>query len=115
MTPADFDRHNEEVKRVWEAYRAGKPLRVPVMLGINPRFTMWMPEANPRGITFEQYFSDPQLMLERQIEHFFWVQHHVPQDAEMGLPKNAWPVYVDFQNVYEAAWLGCELRYYPDQ
>lgn len=33
----------------------------------------------------------------------------------MGLPKNGWPVYVDFQNVYEAAWLGCELKYYSDQ
>lgn len=115
MKSIDFERHNEEAQGVWEAYRAGKPVRVPVIFGINPRFTMWMPEANPRGIIFEQYFSDPQVMLERQIEHFFWVQHHVPQDAEMGLPKNGWPVYVDFQNVYEAAWLGCELRFYFDQ
>ncbi|MEK9135634.1 MAG: uroporphyrinogen decarboxylase family protein, partial [Bacteroidota bacterium] len=100
---------------MWDAYRAGKPIRVPVMLGINARFTMWMPEANPKGVTFEQYFSDPQIMLERQIEHAYWVQHHVPQDAEMGLPKSGWPASVDFQNTYEAAWLGCELRYYPDQ
>jgi uroporphyrinogen-III decarboxylase len=115
MTPIDFDRHNEEVQKIWSAYRSGNPIRVPVMFGTNPRYTMWMPEANPRGITFEQYFSDPQIMLERQIEHQRWVRYQVPQDAEMGLPKNGWDVYVDLQNVYEAAWLGCDLRYYPDQ
>jgi hypothetical protein len=115
MTVIDFERHNEEVQSVWSAYRAGKPVRVPVMFGINARFTMWMPEANPRGITFERYFSEPQTMLERQIEHLHWVRHHVPQDAEMGLPKNGWEVSVDFQNAYEAAWLGCDLRFYLDQ
>lgn len=111
----DFDAHNAEVQQVWEAYRAGKPIRVPIIWGINARFTMWLPEANPRGITFEQYFSDAQLMLERQVEHQHWIRHHVPQDAEMGLPADGWHVYVDFQNVYEAAWIGCPVRFYPDQ
>jgi hypothetical protein len=100
---------------VWQAYREGKPIRVPVIFGVNVRFTMWLPEANPRKITFEQYFSDPQIMLERQIEHIHWVRHNIPQDAEMGLPKDGWHVWVDFQNVYEAAWFGCEIRFYPDQ
>jgi hypothetical protein len=103
MRELDFEQHNEEVRQVWQAYREGKPIRVPVIFGINVRFTMWLPEANPRKITFEQYFSDPQIMLERQIEHIHWVRHNIPQDAEMGLPKDGWHVWVDFQNVYEAA------------
>lgn len=111
----DYQAHNAEVRAVWEAYRAGKPIRVPIIWGINVRFTMWLPEANPRQITFEQYFQDAQIMLERQVEHQYWVRHHVPQDAEMGLPQDGWHVSVDFQNVYEAAWLGCPVRYYPDQ
>lgn len=115
MKQIDFERHNEDVQEVWKAYREGKPIRVPIIFGINPRFTTWMPEANPRGITFEQYFSDPQLMLERQIEHAYWVRHNIPQDSEMGLPEKGWGAYVDFQNTYEAAWLGCEIRFYPDQ
>lgn len=115
MDSSDFEEHNEEVREVWEAYRAGRPIRVPVIFGINPRFTMWLPEANLRSVDFEKYFHDPQIMLERQIEHSYWVRHHVPQDAEMGLPKDGWHVYVDFQNTYEAAWFGCELRFYPDQ
>lgn len=115
MRTVDFDRHNEEVREVWEAYRKGNPIRVPVIFGINPRFTMWLPEVNPKGITFERYFTDPQAMLERQVEHQHWVRHHIPQDAEMGMPEKGWAVYVDFQNTYEAAWFGCELRFYPDQ
>ncbi len=111
----DYAAHNAEVQQVWDAYRAGKPVRVPIIWGINVRFTMWIPEANPRGITFEQYFNDPEVMLERQIEHLRWVRHHVPHDGEMGMPADGWHAHVDFQNVYESAWLGSELRYYPDQ
>lgn len=111
----DFEEHNEEVRKVWETYRARRPIRVPIIFGINPRFTMWLSEANPRSIDFKEYFHDPQIMLERQIEHSYWVRHRIPQDAEMGLPKDGWHVYVDFQNTYEAAWFGCELRFYPDQ
>ncbi|MFZ8853424.1 hypothetical protein [Fervidibacter sp.] len=82
MRELNFERHNEEARQVWQAYREGKPIRVPVIFGFNVRFTMWLPEANPRKITFEQYFSDPQIMLERKIEHIHWVRHNIPQDAE---------------------------------
>lgn len=111
----DFQKHNEEVRHVWAAYRQGRPTRVPVIFGINPRFTMDLPEANPRGFTFEEYFHDPQVMLERQIEHQHWVRHHIPQDAEMGLPEKGWSVHVDFQNTYEAAWFGCPIRFFTHQ
>jgi hypothetical protein len=72
-------------------------------------------EANPRGITFKDYSEDPQLMMERQLEHANWIRHHIPQDAEKGLPADGWLVYVDLQNYYEAAWLGCNVRYYDGQ
>jgi hypothetical protein len=55
----DFAAHNEESRRVWEAYRGGKPFRVPMVLGVNPRYTMFDHPANPRGITYEQYWSEP--------------------------------------------------------
>lgn len=110
----DFAAHNKEVRQVWEAYRAGKPTRVPMLLGIQPRYTMFDHPANPRGITFEGYWSDPQLMLERLLEHLEWCAFNLPQDAEMGLPKK-WTVWVDFQNVYEAAALGCPIQYCEGQ
>ena len=31
----DIEKHNEEVKQVWETFHAGKPIRVPVVLGLN--------------------------------------------------------------------------------
>jgi hypothetical protein len=111
----DFADHNEEVRLVWDAYRAGNPTRVPLLFSINTRYTMWNREANPRGITFEQSFNDPQLMLERQLEHQSWIRHHVPHDAEMGTPKDGWDVTVDLQNVYEAAWFGCPIDFFADQ
>jgi hypothetical protein len=115
MPSVDFAQHNAEVKEVWDAYFRRAPIRPPVIFGINPRCTMFDHPANPRRFTFEQFFTDPQVMLERQLEHQEWVRLNVPQDAEMGLPREGWDVAVSFQNSYEAAWFGCELRYYPDQ
>jgi len=115
MREIDFEKHNAEVRAVWDAYRNRQPARVPMVFGINPRFTMWEPAVNTRRITFEQYMRDPQLMLERHLENQFFVRHHVPQDAEMGLPKDGWNVNVDFQNSYDAGWFGCELHFYDDQ
>jgi uroporphyrinogen decarboxylase len=115
MSPVDFERHNAEVKEVWDAYRRREPVRVPVVFGINPRYTMFDHPANPRRFTFEQFFNDPQVMLERQLEHQEWVRLNVPQDMEMGLPPDGWDVAVNFFNSYEAAWLGCALRFDADQ
>ncbi|HEY0866784.1 MAG TPA: uroporphyrinogen decarboxylase family protein [Fimbriimonas sp.] len=111
----DAVRHNEEVAEVWEAYRAGDPIRVPMILGSTPRFTSEIPDWNPHGITYEDVFEDPMLMLQRQIEHQAWVRHTLPQDAEWGLPLDGWRVEVNFENVYEAAWFGCPIQFEPGQ
>jgi hypothetical protein len=42
----DFDKHNEEVKAVWEAYHARRPIRVPVILGITHGGRFILREAN---------------------------------------------------------------------
>ena len=34
----DFKKHNQEVKQVWDTYYAGKPYRIPMVIGINPRY-----------------------------------------------------------------------------
>lgn len=111
----DYVSHNAQVKEVWDAYHARKPIRTPIIFGINTRYTMFNKTANPHGITFEQYFGDPQTMLQCQIEQIEYVRMEIPQDAEMGLPADGWTVHVDFQNIYEAAWFGCEIAYALDQ
>jgi uroporphyrinogen-III decarboxylase len=85
---------------------------VPVTFGINARFLILDSAINATGVDFKTYCNNPKVMLETQLEFFHWVRHNVPQDAEMGLPA-AWDVYVDFQNFYEAGFLGSEI-YYPD-
>ena len=116
MLDMDFDAHNREAKEVWEAYHSGKPIRVPVILGINVRYYLFSPWLNPRGITFQEYSEDPDLMLETQLEFQYYLRHNLLQDVEMGMPKEAWPgVGVDLQNTYEASWFGCPVRYYEGQ
>lgn len=115
MQAVDFDQHNAEVEALWAKYRAGTPERVPLIFGINPRLTLDIPEANPNGMSFRDYLGDPDRMLQRQLLHQEWVRLNIPQDQEMGYPKHGWPIYVDFQNVYEAAWLGCPVHFRDNQ
>ena len=110
MLDIDFEAHNAKAREVWRRFREGHPSRVPMTLGISSRFTMLNPEANPRGVTYEQYFLDPDVMFERQLQHHYWVRHNVPYDAELGLPET-WTVNVDLQNSYEQLWYGSELRF----
>jgi len=107
-----FARHNEEVKEVWDAYHAGRPIRVPLTFGINARFVLLDPALNPEGITFERYSNDPAVMLDVQLAFQDYVRHNIPQDAPMGLPEK-WDVKVDFQNYFEAGFLGAEV-YFPE-
>ena len=111
----DFEKHNEEVKRVWDAFNVGRPMRVPVILGINPRIHLLNPELNREGVTFEQYSEAPDLMARVQMKTHHYVRHHMLQDAEMGLPKDGWSIVVDLQNYYEAAWFGARVAYRPGQ
>ncbi len=110
----DVAAHNAEVQQVWEAYYARRPLRVPMVLGINPRYLLLEPEANTLGYDFETYSENPEAMFQAQLEFQRWIRHNLMQDAEMGLPK-AWSVTVDFQNYYEAAWFGCPIAYRDGQ
>jgi len=111
----DFVRHNEEVKQVWEAYYSGKPVRVPVTLGVNPRIFLLNPELNTAGLTFEQYSEDPDIMAQVQMISQHYIRHNLLQDAEMGPPKDGWVINVDLQNCYEAAWFGAPVEYREGQ
>jgi len=52
----DFEKHNEEVKKVWEGYNAGNPARMPMILGMNPRMVI-LDEKYSGGVTFEKYYQ----------------------------------------------------------
>lgn len=111
----DIKKHNAEVKRVWEAFYAGKPIRVPMIIGCNVRMILLDPELNRKNISFKEYTENPEVMLLSQLEFNKWYRTYVPQDAEMGIPEDGFNVKVDFQNYYEAAWFGCEVHYREGQ
>lgn len=109
----DFARHNEEQQQVWASFRAGNPIRVPVMIGCNPRMLLLDPALNPDGITFEQYMTDPQVHLDVLLRFHHWLRHTLRFDQEMGLPADGWKLCIDLQNIYEAGWLGAPV-YFPE-
>ena len=67
MTPSEFAKHNEQVKQVWEAFRAGKPTRVPVVFGVSENFVILDPALNEKSYTYRQYCQDPDVMMEVQL------------------------------------------------
>lgn len=51
-----------------DAYRRRQAVRVPIVFGINPRYSMFDHPANPRRLTVRQFFEDLQVILEHQLE-----------------------------------------------
>jgi len=111
----DFVKHNEEVEGVWDAYNKGNPFRVPVRFAMNPRMILMNPELNTKHYTWKQYFENPDVRWEIDLQFQKWVRFNVLQDAEMGLPQKEWAgIAVNFQNCDEAAWFGCPIVYPKD-
>jgi len=106
----DFAAHNAEQARAWDAFRAGKPYRVPIILGVNSRYFMPISEANPDNVDFRTYTEDPDVMFDSLLRFQRWSRFNLLQDTELGLPEK-WVIGLDFQNYYEAVWLGCPLYF----
>jgi len=106
----NFEKHNEEVKRIMEAFNAGKPIRVPIVFNTNPGMMLLDPKLNKWGYTFKDYFDKPEVMREVQLSFQRWVRFNIPQDREMGLPEKEWAgINFDAQNTLEAQWFGCKV------
>ena len=108
----DFERHNEECRNVWEAFHQRKPIRVPITVGGSIRNLFQNPEINATGHTFEDFFKNPRAQIECQLAYQKWRRYNLVCDNEMGPPKNGWQVGIDFQNSFEAGWMGCPLHYF---
>ena len=106
----DYAKHNEEVGKVWAAYHSGNPVRIPMILGMNPRMVILDPKRSG-GVTFERYYNDPQTMLETQLKFRKFEACEVFYDHMMGIPENGWALYPDFQNDTECGWLGAQVKY----
>ena len=56
----DFEKHNDECRKVWDAFNQRKPIRVPITVGGSIRNLFQNPEINTTGYTFEDFFKNPQ-------------------------------------------------------
>lgn len=109
----DYTAHNEEVRRVWDAYNAGRPTRAPVQFSMNARMILQNRELNTWGFTWQNYFENPDVRWNVELAFQKWVRLNVLQDSEMGLPAKEWAgIGIYYQNCDEAAWFGCPF-YYP--
>ena len=106
----DFERHNEEVNNVWEPYHNGNPVRIPMILGMNPRMVI-LDEKYSDGVAFEKYYNSPRIMLETQLKFRKFESCEVVYDHIMGIPEHGWQIYPDFQNDIECGWFGAEVKY----
>lgn len=110
----DFTAHNEASRALWAAFAGNTHARPPVRFNTNPRVLLLNPAHNVRGISYAQYMTDPEMMGQVQLEWQYWMRFLLPGDHEKGLPER-WTVHVDFQNIYDAAWLGCPVAYREEQ
>jgi hypothetical protein len=111
----DFVKHNEEVRQVWDTYKSGNPLRVPMILGISSRFYLLDRDYNRQALSYKEYFENPRTLIETQCRISDFLRHNVPWDTPMGLPEDGWSIMADFQNVFDAAWCGAEIIYPQNQ
>src|SRR5512142_2475962 len=94
-------------ERVLKAKRFEPTDRVPVIPAIAHRFLV--PKV---GVSFREYYGDPETMLRTQILAQKWLMENVRTDAYSitGAWVGAW---TDFQNTTEASALGCEVVFPP--
>lgn len=106
-----FTEHNENVRRVWESFYSGIPERVPVVIGVNPRYWLLNTNLNKDKINFKTYSTDAECMADIQLKFFAYLRHYLYADHEMGIPEKGWHIYVDLQNYFEAAWFGADITF----
>ncbi len=107
----DYEAHNKQVKEVWDTYHAGNPVRMPMILGVNPRIILCNPALNPDGITYEKYLNDPDLMIDVQLAFWYYFRHFYTTDNNMGDCGNDYGLFVDACNYYDAAYFGADIDY----
>ena len=107
---------DEEKRNVWEAYRAGKPVRVPLRWNTNVRIILLNPDLNTHKITFEQYFNDPIAMMKVQAQHQEYLATVLSRvsDVPARLP-DSWNFNVDNQNTYDGAYFGAPVLFEEGQ
>ena len=105
-----------EKQAVWDAYRARRPVRVPLTWGVNRRITLLDPALNPEGYSYEGVFNDPHVacIVQSRFEEYVATTLSQVSDGKAALPE-VWSFSAENQNVYDAAYFGAEVVFEPGQ
>ena len=103
------EEHNREVREVWAAFDAGRPIRVPVIF--SGARILYLSENQ---VDYRTYYEDPDEMFRLQLE---WQrrERELPLgDTILGEAPESWSVSVDFHPVASATCFGCPVMFRPD-
>jgi hypothetical protein len=117
LSPTFIRDHNQETQAVWEAFKAGKPVRPPVGLGTNTQYFIFNHDLNPGElIIFEDYMTQANVMLDFSLKASVWRAYHIAPycDDQIGLPDE-FSIRIDVQNIDEAAYFGAPVHFIPHQ
>ena len=83
---------------------------------VNPRVVLFDPKWNPKGVTFQEYYSDAAAAVEVQLQFMEYQRQYLHHycDHPLGRPAE-WEFYVDNQNTYDSAYFGAELVFREGQ
>jgi uroporphyrinogen-III decarboxylase len=108
----EVQKHNEEVRSVLHGYQSDRPVRVPLLLwewfGQHGCYT------EEYGIDYRDYYTNPDLMAQVQLESARRKRELPICDVVLGELPAAWEITVDFWPAVAAGWFGCELMYRKD-
>jgi hypothetical protein len=71
-TDSVFEKHNEEVSRLWKNFEDGKPDRIPVQWSLNNKMVLLNPSLNVWGYSFADVFEEPEVSLKVELEFEYW-------------------------------------------
>lgn len=97
----------DEVQALWAAYAQGTNERVPITFASDEQ--LWLKVARR---TFGEFYADPAVHIDVQLQGRLWFQEHVHGDMAPGLPER-WDVPVQLW-MEENEFFGCHTVYQAD-
>ncbi len=104
--------HNAAAREVLAAFKADKPIRVPLIGEDYPHMHGFY--ADEIDLDYCDYFTDVKLMVHVQLEAARRRLELPIYDRELAQLPDSWSLVVDQHPVQTPGWLGCELLYRSD-
>jgi hypothetical protein len=99
--------HNAEARAVVEAWRADRPIRVPLLVADS--FASHGIYADAAPVDYRRYYAEPEEMIRVQLEAARLRRELPIGDTLLGELPPVWKVISDFWPVPSPGWLGCRL------